>query len=372
MADSTGSEHAHLEFTLALHRVLAAHGDDSCFSPYSVASALGLAARASRGTTSEEVASLLAGDGGDLDGQAALLRDASSLPAKGNQDEPILAVSNTLWAWKQLPLNDEFTGELTEWPNGKVATAPFVDDPEAARKLINADVARTTRDLIPELLSPDAVGADTVASIVNALYLKVAWTFRFADDATGNADFHSPSGTRDVAMMRQSERLGYAASRGWQAVTLPAAGGLQAVVLLPDGGLADQESTMDTELLEGLLGSRQDRMVTLAMPKISLDVRSGLTGALKKLGVRTLFTPAADFTPLTDDPRLEVSDVVHQAVLRVDEQGFEGAAATAVMMRMVSMPTGEPVEVVVDRPYLLLVRHAKTGAVYFLARVVNP
>jgi serpin B len=67
-----------------------------------------------------------------------------------------------------------------------------------------------------------------------------------------------------------------------------------------------------------------------------------------------------------------VSEVLHQAVLRVDEQGFEGAAATALTMRLTSMIIDEPVAVTVDRPFLLLVRHAGTGAVYFLARVVEP
>ncbi|OZM74325.1 serpin family protein [Amycolatopsis antarctica] len=372
MAERTGSERAHLDFTLALHRAVAAGGADSCFSPYSVASALGLAARATRGAASEELAGLLAGGAHGLAGQAALLRESATLTARAGREEPVLAVSNTLWAWKELRLHGGFTGELAAWPNGRVATAPFVDDPDAARRQINADVAETTRDLIPELLAEDAVGPDTVASIVNALYLKAAWNFRFGEDATVPADFHAPSGTREVPMMSQEERLGHVAARGWQAVALPAAGGLEAVLLLPDGELAEQESTLDTNVLSELLSGTRRRQVRLAMPRVSLDVSSGLTDALRSLGVHTLFTPQADFGPLTDDPRLSVSDVLHQAVLRVDEQGFEGAAATAVMVRMASISTEQPVEVTADRPFLLLVRNAGTGAVYFLARVVTP
>jgi serpin B len=64
--------------------------------------------------------------------------------------------------------------------------------------------------------------------------------------------------------------------------------------------------------------------------------------------------------------------VVHKAVLRADEQGFEGAAATAVAMRLVSVDLSAPQPFHVDRPFLVLVRHPRTGAVYFLARVVEP
>jgi serpin B len=54
--------------------------------------------------------------------------------------------------------------------------------------------------------------------------------------------------------------------------------------------------------------------------------------------------------------------------------GLEGAAATAVVMRMLSMhrDLAQPIEVKVDRPFLFLVRHRPSGAIYFLARVVQP
>jgi serpin B len=61
-------------------------------------------------------------------------------------------------------------------------------------------------------------------------------------------------------------------------------------------------------------------------------------------------------------------------VLTIDERGLEGAAATAVAMRMAAMhrEVRPPIEVRVDRPFLFLVRHRPSGAVYFLARVVQP
>jgi serine protease inhibitor len=58
----------------------------------------------------------------------------------------------------------------------------------------------------------------------------------------------------------------------------------------------------------------------------------------------------------------------------VDEAGLEGAAATALMMvraaAMLAPP--RPLEGKVDRPFLVLIRHQASGAVYFLARVTQP
>ncbi|MFI5588355.1 serpin family protein [Amycolatopsis sp. NPDC051758] len=360
---------SHLRFALAVHAALGAEGGNSCFSPYSVASALTLAALGARGRTREELVALL----GDPAEQTALLRDAAQLveEARG-AEQPELAVANTLWADERLPLEDSFKAELAGWPGAAVASAPFEKEPEAARALINEDVSRTTHGLIPQLLPPGSIDADIAAVLVNALYLKAAWMKPFREANTSDAPFHAPSGTRDVPTMWLGESVGYAHTGGWQAVQLAAAGGLQAVVLLPDAGLAEAEAALDQAALSSLLGEIRFKPVELALPKVSLDIPSSLTRVLGGLGVRTMFTDEADLSGLSPDPRLAVSEVLHQAVLRVDEQGFEGAAATALTMRLTSMIVDEPVAVTVDRPFLLLVRHAGTGAVYFLARVVEP
>jgi serpin B len=366
------SKRQHLDLCLTLHRAVASGGGDSCFSPFSIASALGLTSRAARGAAADELISLLAGSDDELTRQAELLLGASTLREERGREKPVLAVSNTLWVWDELPLNEEFSDELAGWPDGRVTIAPFVSDPEETRKRINADVAKTTRNLIPELLEPGTVAPDAVSALVNALYLKAAWIHPFPEDGTGREDFHSPGGTRRVLTMRQSETFQYAARDGWQAVVLPGAGGTEAVVLLPDGDLAEPEAALDSGTLARLLRDTHRVQVHLSMPKFAVDVRTPLTETLKALGVTTMFSAEADFTPLSPDPRVAVYDVLHQAVLRVGEQGFEGAAATAVMFRAVSMISAEPVIVEVNRPFLLLVRHAETGVVYFFSRIVDP
>ncbi len=357
-----GAVESHLRFGLDLYRVLASRAENACFSPYSIASALGLVTQAAKGKTREELIALL----GDPDELADLLGKASSLL----DDGPELAVANTLWAFDGLPIEDSFRAELAAWPGGKVASAPFGDDPEAARRLINADVAEATRELIPELLKPGTVAPDTVAAIVNALYLKTAWTNPFSRDNTAPADFHAPSGTRTVPTMWLEKQLDHTHEDGWQVVRLGAEGGVEATILLPDGDLDDAE--LDAGKLARLLENTRSKTLALSLPKLDLDVDSPLTAKLQELGVRTMFTARADLTGLADDDRLEVSEVVHQSVLRIDEQGLEGAAATAVLMRLTSIMVDEPLEVAVDRPFLLLVRHASTGVIYFLARVVEP
>ncbi|WP_433269869.1 serpin family protein [Actinosynnema sp. CS-041913] len=343
----------HLTFALTLHGAIASDPTrNACWSPYSVASALGMLAHAARGETERELVALLGSD------------NAKLLKASDVGDDAEFAVANTLWSWDALPLNEDFLVELGGWPGGKSRPAPFAEDPDGARKLINADVADTTRGLIPELLPPGTVTTETVASLVNALYLKCGWTEEFPAHDTAPRPFR---GVGDVPTMRLESTLRYGQAAGWEAVALAARGGVEAVVLLPSDQLTGTEGV--PEALESLEWQR----IELFLPKLDLTVPAVLGDALREVGVRKVFTQEADLTGLSPDPRLLVDEVVHEAVLRLDEQGFEGAAATAVMMRLTSfVEHPPPLTVRVDRPYLLLVRHAETGAVYFLAQVVAP
>lgn len=364
----------HLAFTLNLHRVTAPDlTANACWSPFSVASALGLLAQGAHGLTRDELAVLLVGEkSGDIGALGALLKRAGVLaPPRGNEDEPVIAVANTLWTDESVEILAPFVEELGRWSSGSVKAASFRQAPEQSRELINLDVAKTTRDLIRELLPPDAITPDTVSALVNALYLKCAWRYRFVEGATTPLPFHTPAGPVHVRTMTLSEQIGYAATDGWQVVRLPAIGGVEAVVLLPDGDLASVEPDLDADLLASLLDAPRNQQVNLWLPRLDVRTKAELTTPLERLGVHTVFTDSADLSGITA-ARIAVQRVLHESVLKIDEQGLEGAAATAMMMRMVSMPIGRPVEVRVNRPFLLVVRHQETGVVYFLARVVDP
>jgi len=59
--------------------------------------------------------------------------------------------------------------------------------------------------------------------------------------------------------------------------------------------------------------------------------------------------------------------------LRVDEEGTEAAAATAIKVVVTSARIAPQVpEMVVDRPFLATLRDRKSGAVLFFGRIADP
>lgn len=351
----------HLDFALALHHQLPGDGN-LCWSPYSVAAALGLAAAGARGATRAELAGVLA-PGGELAELGEVLSASASLP------EAEAAVTNSLWLDRHLGCHEEYQQTVRELPGGAVRAADFRGDPDGSRQEINDDVERATRGLIKELIGRGMLSAETAAVIVNALYLKVAWQSAFPEAATKPAAFHAPSGERQVPMMRQQESFRYAAAGGWQLATLPTPSPVVVDVLLPD----DPATPLTAEVIGALQGAARPRKLDLAMPRFRVEQAATLNDPLRRLGAETPFVPRrADFSGITSDEQIFIDLVLHKAVLRADEQGFEGAAATAVVMRVVSMDLSTPVPFHVDRPFLVLVRHRQTGAVYFLAHIREP
>jgi serpin B len=94
-------------------------------------------------------------------------------------------------------------------------------------------------------------------------------------------------------------------------------------------------------------------------------------GPLHALGVRRIFSDLSVVGVVAEEP-LWIAGAYHAAVLRVDETGIEGAAATGLIGRGIAYRQLPKVEVRVDRPFLLLVTHKRTGAVAFVARVCEP
>jgi serpin B len=167
----------------------------------------------------------------------------------------------------------------------------------------------------------------------------------------------------------------YTAGQGYQAVALPYLGGVSMVLLLPDAGQFDAfEAGLNTKMLQGAIDALNPRLVALAMPKFEYHSDSvSLKQSLRQLGMVDAFDPnAADFSGMDGKRDLYISDAFHKAMVRVDEDGTEAAAATGVAMGLTSAPAEPPLQLTIDRPFVFVIRDDATGAALFMGRITNP
>jgi serpin B len=369
-------------FGADLFRLLGAAGQNTVFSPASVAAALQMALCGARGATAAQLAAAL-----HLDGPARaadglrLLSDLLSSAGAGGPGGPggglTVRAPNTLWVQAGLPLSPGFTGQLADIAGVTVRPADFQSAPAEARAQINDLIAEQTADKITNLLGPDAVSAATRLVLANAVYLKAAWTFPFPARATADAPFYpgdAGGAPLTVPTMRLTSDLAYLRADGYQAVLLPyKESRLAMAVVLPEAGPPAALAPRLTRGLAPLLTGATRQSVALSLPKFRQRAGFGLIPVLQQLGVQDAFTSAADFSGITSAVRLFIGAVVHQAYIDVDEQGTEAAAATAVAMRPMALRREpEPVRMTVDRPFLFAITDTATGLPLFLGQVTRP
>lgn len=362
----------HLAFALALlDAVPAGATENVVISPWSVSSALGvLAPGCDALARAELLAALAAGEGATDDLHVAgLAADAAAVVAeRGWSGEAALAVANTLWVDEGRTPVPAFVAALERWPGAGLRFAPIATDPGGARREINADVADTTRDLIPEILPEGGLTPDDRAVIVNAVYLFAPWLAPFAVEQTADAPFHHPSGTSDVPTMHAIREAPYARAAGCRYVALPLDRGFEVEIALPD----EPEALPSVTTIRRLRGDAVDHDVDLHLPRLRAGRATSLDDPLLELGVRRIFGLPPCVDGVVAEERLRIAGAYHAAILRMDEAGFEGAAATALVARGVAYRRLPRAVMRVDRPFLLLVTHRVTGAVAFAARVRRP
>jgi serpin B len=367
-------------FAFGLYQALKGSQGNIFYSPYSVSLALAMAYAGARDTTEQQMAAAMhytlpqdwlhaAFNGLDQElagrGQGAKGKDG-----KGFR----LNIVNAIWGQKGYPFLAPYLDLLAEDYGAGLRTLDFRGAADASRLTINNWVEDQTEQRIKDLIPPGAIDPLTRLVLTNAIYFNAAWANNFEKSATQPADFHLAGGSSvKVPMMHQTEHLGYAAGDGYQAVTLPYDGReLEMVILLPEQGkFSEFENSLTAGNVAAIIKEIAPKQVALSLPGFKYESEFSLGKILAAMGMPVAFSGQADFSGMTGDRELSISEVVHKAFVAVDESGTEAAAATAVIMRATAMPV-MPLEVTVDRPFIFLIRDIKTGSVIFVGKVMDP
>ena len=361
-------------------------------SPVSLAYALSMAAYGAQGASSEEI---------------LLALDASDASFVSTWNEPLtesgLKIANAAFVQDGFPIKEAYTEGI-----GSLCGARLF--PLDAAETVNAWVTEHTDGLIPKLLEEGAAPeADLL--LVNAIAMDARWYKPFDRYYTSEDVFHAPQGDVRVDFMRNTLETDYAEAEGAQAVKLYyQEGGLYMMLILPEeGGLGDLlcllaeqgpglftfEERSAESIIDGIIEKEKSYnpdmdveaareeisyyirgsepwKVSLRLPKLDISTSASLKGPLMELGVGAPFSDEADFSGISDSSLL-VTDVIQKVRVQVDEEGTRAAAISAIVLNCTAVQyEQEPVSMVLDRPFILLIADEVTGAICFAGVVADP
>jgi len=382
--DKTSTEklvRANNSFTVKFYRHLAGEaGDDNLFvSPFSVSSAISMTYAGARGETASQIESVL----GFQMPPRKVHRAFSTLNDKvlaADENAPYqLNTANALWGQEGYEFLKRFIQVTREFYGAGLRRVDYrtASGRESARRTINKWISNKTQGKIEELIGRGVFGNLTRLVLTNAIYFKGSWKSPFDEEDTSEAPFTLPDGSRvETDMMYQESKFRYGKlQNGAKLLEMLYEGDdLSMVVLLPReaDGLDKLEESLSRKTLANWLDSARSQKVKVYLPSFEMKWKSDLSGALKALGMEDAFSlPPADFSGMTGEKDLFISNVIHEAYVKVDEEGTEATAATGVVVGTTSVEP-RPHIFRADHPFMFCIRHRKSGAILFAGRVMDP
>jgi serine protease inhibitor len=337
-------------------------------SPLSFEAALAMLSQGAQGDTAANLRTGLRFEAqglslqGAADGFANLRQVLSSSPGV------TMNLADGVWVDRRVALKSAFADAQSGPFAARIADADFADP--ATLGQINGFVSGATNGKIPTILAN--LNPDSRLVLINALYFKGVWATPFQPSATVAMPFTTAGGQAIQAQtMQRAGTFGYLETAAFQSVTLPYKDPrFELVLLLTKDPKADPAPGWTSALAPA---SYREREGLVALPRLDLTWGGDLLSSLSAVGLATALGPHADYSGVADGP-LSVGEVIHKTRLVVDEEGSEGAAATAVVMETAARPTPatDRFSFIANRPFWLLLRERTTGAPIFVGYVAAP
>lgn len=247
---------------------------------------------------------------------------------------------------------------------------------------INGWASEVTHGMIPTITSEEELLRELDLMIFSVLYFKAKWEHSFEK----SDPIRFAKSIKLYPSMHYLGRLRYGSDEGVaELVEVPYADSRLCHVsflfcfshglcvfsfvmlfVVPVDGVAVSDLTIDLDYWLPLLTHRR---VSLTVPKFKQFSSIDATETLQNIGLRPLFAPGA-FQSIS--PHVFVSQIVQQVAVEVDEKGTEAAAVTKVSMMHMARLKGNPVRLIINKPFLYFLRNRDNGNVVLAGYIFEP
>ncbi|XP_072008784.1 leukocyte elastase inhibitor-like isoform X2 [Engystomops pustulosus] len=297
-------------------------GQNVVFAPLSIMTALSMVYLGARGNTAAEMGKALHfSDVKEVHSSCKnLLNDLVTI-----EGDYVLMNVNKLFGEKTFRFLPTFLNDTRNLYDASLEQLDFLNDPETSRKYINEWITQQTRAKIQELLPDQSISENTVLVLANTLYFSANWTKPFNQKKTSKAPFTRMSVEKEISLEKLNK---------WMSNS-----GMKMMNIL------------------------------VRLPKFRVEKSFSMKNILSSLGILDAFSQTkANFSGMTKQSDVFLSEVHHKTFLEINEKGTEAASTTASVMSVRSFPADE---FKADRPFYYFIKH-KSGCIVLCGVVYNP
>jgi serine protease inhibitor len=340
-------------------------------SPASVSIALGMAYNGAETSTKQAFEEVLNYEGLTREEVNEITRELIHVLVT-NVEGNLLEIANSLWYHEGFPVEDEFISLNSHYYDAEVREIDFGH--AGAVKTINDWVSEHTHGKIDEII--DAIDPAVMMILINAIYFNCVWETEFDPQDTYRAPFYREDGSSfgQVDLMHLKSTLNASFTEDFAAVELPYKNGKFSMFLfLPEDGkgVGDLVSALDGDTWSRWLeGFSEVEKFTVEMPRFEFEFERSLAEDLKSMGLEVAFSDTdADFSGISPQ-YLYIAEVLHKTYIKVNEEGTEAAAVTAIVFETTS--AGPRNYLRLDRPFLFAITENSSQSILFMGAVAEP
>jgi serine protease inhibitor len=354
-------------FTLARELLPGAVNENLFYSPLSASMLLGMILNGADGDTYTQMRRVLAFDGLSQEEINKGYADLIDLLVKLDPSVTV-ELGNSVWSKQGFAVQPDFLERVRTSFGAEAETVDFGNPATLGR--INGWAREATDGRIETIF--EELPGNVVMVLLNAIYFKAGWTTPFPRAQTSPAPFTRPDGSQVTAdLMFLEAELPTLHAATFSLFELPYGGeAYSMVVALPAEGVpvSSLVQNLSGPSWDGWTGGLRKGKAMVRLPRFELEWERKLNEPLQALGMTDAFDGArADFRRLTSGGGVWLSLVKQKSFVKVDEEGTVAAAVTGGVMT-----DSAPLPIVVDRPFLFVIRERLTGAILFLGVVNDP
>ena len=294
-----------------------------------------------------------------------------------------VVITNKVWQQKYFCFTQcrKFTTDVEKKFHASLGEVNFMLNPKEAAQEINRWAYVASNGRIEKLVEETMIESTTRFVLTNVIYFKANWENTFSRILTRKQKFQCLNEGKivskyvDTMYTRAEFRYTKGFGEDYSLLELPyAKKDFAMIIILPQTvkDIGKIETTMNLTKLNFMINRLQSHPRTdvfLYMPKFCVSTGTSLNDVLQAMGLKDAFYPSlADLSRMSGFKGMHISNVRHEAFIKVTERGTEAAGGTSITSGDLSYPG----RFIVNRPFMFFIRHAPTNSILFLGKILDP
>lgn len=233
-----------------------------------------------------------------------------------------LLFGNALWIGSKAEIQKKYKNLLKVNFNAHVQEINFKDEKEAAAKLMNRWVKKSSNFNLLSIVRPEDIKNIDELVYSNYMFLDGAWENPFNEQLTQKEDFFLKDGTRKkVDFMNQTSYLKYNENDIFQILELPYSGNnISMILILPknDTYLDSVERSLNLVNYDFWTGELYTKLVNLSLPKFKIEQTQIFSKVEATGNFELAFSNKSDYSNISKEP-IQFSRMIQKTIIQVVE-----------------------------------------------------